>query len=112
GRRTRSGVTTAFGQVARGLTASPCEGFSRRRRGKFHSSPAGLGQSDGDACLVERAPCLPSRMWCISSRTNSPAWVEGAFPSRLSSRARSRVSCSGIIGSFQFQFLVQTNLSF
>src|ERR1051326_7332727 len=25
------------------------------------------------ACLVERAPCLPSRMCSISSRTNSPA---------------------------------------
>jgi len=39
------------------------------------------------ACFVERAPCLPSRMWSISSRTNSPAWVEGAFPSRASFRA-------------------------
>src|ERR671914_995258 len=48
------------------------------------------------ACLVDRAPCLPSRMWWISSRTNSPACVEGAFPSRASSRARSIVSCSGI----------------
>ena len=26
------------------------------------------------ACLVERAPCLPSRMCSISSPTNSPAW--------------------------------------
>jgi hypothetical protein len=25
------------------------------------------------ACFVERAPCFPSRTWCISSRTNSPA---------------------------------------
>jgi hypothetical protein len=25
------------------------------------------------ACLVDRAPCLPSRMWWISSRMNSPA---------------------------------------
>jgi hypothetical protein len=25
------------------------------------------------ACLAERAPCFPSRMWCTSSRTNSPA---------------------------------------
>ena len=33
------------------------------------------------ACLVERAPCLPSRMCSISSRTNSPACVDGAFPS-------------------------------
>src|SRR5215470_163600 len=27
------------------------------------------------ACLLERAPCFPSRMCCISSRTNSPACV-------------------------------------
>jgi hypothetical protein len=32
------------------------------------------------ACFVERAPCFPSRMWCTSSRTNSPAWVVGALP--------------------------------
>src|SRR5918993_3293281 len=36
------------------------------------------------ACFVERAPCFPSRMCSISSRTNSPACVLGAFPSRLS----------------------------
>ena len=48
------------------------------------------------ACLADRAPCLPSRMCSISSRTNSPAWVEGDFPSRSSSRARSIVSSSGI----------------
>jgi hypothetical protein len=36
------------------------------------------------ACFVDRAPCLPSRMWSISSRTNSPACVLGALPSRLS----------------------------
>lgn len=47
------------------------------------------------ACLVDRAPCFPSRTWCISSRTNSPACVEGDFPSRLSSSARSMVSLSG-----------------
>lgn len=49
------------------------------------------------ACLVDRAPCFPSRTWCISSRTNSPACVEGAFPSRASSLARSIVSVSGTI---------------
>jgi hypothetical protein len=48
------------------------------------------------ACCGERAPCLPSRMWCISSRTNSPACVEGDLPSCLSRSARSRVSFSGI----------------
>lgn len=32
------------------------------------------------ACLLDRAPCLPLRMWSISSRTNSPACVVGALP--------------------------------
>jgi len=31
------------------------------------------------ACFVERAPCLPSRICSISSRTNSPAAVVGDF---------------------------------
>jgi hypothetical protein len=52
------------------------------------------------ACFVERAPCLPSRMWWISSRTNSPAWVEGDLPSRLAFRARLRVFFSGMVTSF------------
>ena len=49
------------------------------------------------ACFVDRAPCLPSRMWWISSRTNSPACVEGDLPCRLSLRARLMVSFSGIV---------------
>ena len=36
------------------------------------------------ACCGERAPCFPSRMWCISSRTNSPACTLGDFPSSAS----------------------------
>jgi hypothetical protein len=48
------------------------------------------------ACFVDRAPCLPARIWCISSRTNSPAWVLELFPWRLSRRARSIVLFSGI----------------
>lgn len=48
------------------------------------------------ACLAERAPCSPSRMCSISSRTNSPAWVEADLPARLSWRARCRGSFSGI----------------
>jgi hypothetical protein len=49
------------------------------------------------ACFVERAPCLPARISSISSRTNSPAWVEADFPSRSSERARSMVCFFGII---------------
>jgi hypothetical protein len=48
------------------------------------------------ACFVDAAPCLPSRMWCISSRTNSPACVLAALPCCLSRRARLSVSFSGI----------------
>src|SRR5205085_830268 len=48
------------------------------------------------ACLADRAPCLPSRMWCISSRTNSPACVLADFPCRLSLLARSIVALSGM----------------
>jgi hypothetical protein len=48
------------------------------------------------ACLVERAPCLPSRTWWISWRTYSPAWVLADLPSRLSFAAASRVFLSGI----------------
>jgi len=51
------------------------------------------------ACLVDRAPCLPSRMWSISSRTNSPAWVVGAFPARAALRALLMVFFSGIVTS-------------
>src|SRR5437667_7389650 len=49
------------------------------------------------ACFVDRAPCLPSRMWWISSRTNSPACVVGRLPSRLSCLARSIVAFSGML---------------
>jgi len=48
------------------------------------------------ACFVERAPCFPSRMWSISSRTNSPACVDGARPARFAARARLSVVFSGI----------------
>jgi hypothetical protein len=48
------------------------------------------------ACFVDRAPCLPWRTCSISSRTNSPACVEGAFPARLARRARFSVVFSGM----------------
>src|SRR5438067_8563149 len=49
------------------------------------------------ACFGFFTPCLPSRTWWISSRTNSPAWVLGDFPSSASLRARLMVSRSGIL---------------
>src|SRR5207244_3445354 len=64
--------------------------------GSFTPARRALDSPMAIACFVERAPCLPSRTCSISSRTNSPAWVLGAFPSFLSSSARSRVSFSGI----------------
>lgn len=52
------------------------------------------------ACLVERTPCLPSRTWSISSRTNSPAWVDGDLPCFLSRAARCSVFRSGMTTSW------------
>src|SRR6266568_1900599 len=49
------------------------------------------------ACSGDLAPCSPRRILRISSRTNSPAWVVGALPSRLSLGAFSTVLLSGII---------------
>jgi hypothetical protein len=49
------------------------------------------------ACLVERAPCLPSRTCSISSCTNAPACVLGDIPARLAARARFNVRFSGIV---------------
>jgi hypothetical protein len=51
------------------------------------------------ACLVERAPCLPSRTWRISSCTNSPACVVADFPARLALFTRSIVSRCGMCTS-------------
>ncbi|AJC45588.1 hypothetical protein SB85_07180 [Xanthomonas sacchari] len=48
------------------------------------------------ACLVDFTWVLPSRTRSISSRTNSPACVVPALPSRLARRARVVVDCSGI----------------
>jgi hypothetical protein len=46
------------------------------------------------ACLVFFAPCLPSRTWCTSSRTNSPAAVDGALPCARSCSAACLVASS------------------
>src|SRR5262249_21941065 len=50
----------------------------------------------GMACCGELAPCLLSRTCSLASRTNSPAWVDGDFPSLESSLARSMASPSGM----------------
>ena len=69
--------------------------------GNFTPARRALDKPIAMACCGERAPCFPSRMCSISSRTNSPACVEGDFPSRSSSRALSIVSCSGITKRFR-----------
>jgi hypothetical protein len=48
------------------------------------------------ACFAFLAPCLPSRTWWISSRTNSPACVLADLPLRFARWARSWVAFSGI----------------
>jgi hypothetical protein len=65
--------------------------------GGFKSTPArrAFDNPIAIACLVERAPCFPSRTCSISSRTNSPAWVVGALPCRFACLARRSVFCSG-----------------
>src|SRR6185437_13831189 len=64
--------------------------------GSFTPARRALDRPIAIACLAERAPCLPSFTCSISSWTNSPAWVDGDFPSRSSSRAFSIISFSGI----------------
>lgn len=83
---------------ARRVSRSACSFVSGEAfLGGGNSTPArrALDKPIAIACLVERAPCFPSRMCSISSRTNSPACVLGAFPSRLSCFARSIVFFSG-----------------
>jgi hypothetical protein len=51
------------------------------------------------ACCGDLAPCWPRRILRISSCTNSPAWVDGDLPARLSRLAFSTVLRSGMIVS-------------
>jgi hypothetical protein len=90
-----------------------CWAFLLREAGPFGAcsfTPARLALDSpiAIACFGERAPCLPSRTWWISSLTNSPACVEGDFPSRASSFARSMVSRSG---RTHLQFSIQTAIT-
>ena len=63
-------------------------------RGGFSLTPArrAFDRPIAMACLADRAPCFPSRTCSISSRTNSPAWVDGALPARRAFRARASIS--------------------
>ena len=94
--RVRDGRFVAPLPLARSRRACLCVRF-RARRGGGNSTPArrAFDKPMAMACSGDRAPCSPSRMCSISSRTNSPACVDGDLPSLSSSRARSIVSCSG-----------------
>jgi hypothetical protein len=69
--------------------------------GNFTPARRALDKPIAIACSGDRAPCSPSRICSISSRTNSPACVEGDLPSRWSSRALSTASSSGITKLFR-----------
>ncbi len=79
------------------------EALPRFGGGNFTPARRAFDKPMAIACWGERAPCSPSRICSISSRTNSPAWVEADLPSRSSSRARSIISSSGIIHWFRRQ---------
>jgi hypothetical protein len=65
--------------------------------GGGRSTPArrALDRPMAMACFIDLAPWTPWRTCAISSRTNSPACVEGGLPSCLSRSARRMASCSG-----------------
>ena len=97
-----------------GLLRPPARPFARSRcawrfvrclprfgGGNFTPARRAFERPMAIACSGDRAPCSPSRMCSITSRTNSPAWVEGDLPSRSSSRARSTASSSGITKWFR-----------
>ncbi len=75
--------------------------------GNFTPARLALERPMAMACLMFRAPWIPSRTCSISSRTNSPACVEGALPFFASSRARRTTSDSAIATPrLEFPFLI------
>jgi hypothetical protein len=89
-RRPRLTSAAAFFLVA-------SEVFPLAGGGSFTPSRRALERPIAIACFVERTRCLPRRTCSISSRTNSPACVDGAFPCRLALRALLTVCFSGIM---------------
>ena len=83
-----------FADAALCLVRSVAEGGGE---GSFTPARRAFDKPIAIACFVEAAPCLPSRTWWISSRTNSPAWVDGARPARFNLRARLTVCFSGMV---------------
>lgn len=99
-----SAPLTARERFAEGRLLRPCDfsffadALPFGAGGSFTPAFRALESPMAIACFELRTPCFPSLTWWISSRTNSPACVVGAFPSRASSRARSKVSFSGMVG--------------
>ena len=80
-------------RVGLGLRCVALVSFTPGRDLTFTPARRALESPIAMACLAERAPCLPSRMCSISSRTYSPALLDWD----LARRARSRVLFSGMI---------------
>ena len=81
-------ASSAFPSGWRGTRARRSCAFARMSapaRGGFSLTPErrAFDRPMAIACFVDRAPCFPSRMCSISSRTNSPACVLGDLPLRF-----------------------------
>lgn len=94
------------GDLARLLSFTACfrvfsETFPLGGTGRSTPALLALERPMAIACLADLAPCFPSRMCSIVSRTNSPAWVPADLPSCLALRALRMVLLSGMssIGS-------------
>ena len=103
--RSPTATVIASGALARARGCSPGAG-----RTQGHASTVRLAQADGNSLLRYRASCLPSRTCSISSRTNSPAAVDGALPSRRSSLAFATVDFSGMLRPYPFSFVLLHSL--
>ncbi|AKT36342.1 hypothetical protein [Chondromyces crocatus] len=77
-----------FEAVGFALEDFACDFFFDPFSGRSTPLRRALFRPMATACFFDFTPCLPFRTCSISSRTNSPACVVGAFPSRLAFRAR------------------------
>jgi hypothetical protein len=98
----RSFAKLALERLADGFRLT---GRARPPRDDFDSPGAGgsftpafraLDRPIAIACLADLTPCFPSLTWWISSRTNSPACVDGDRPWRAFFLARSTTCFSGM----------------
>lgn len=87
-----SAFSVALDRLGFGFLFVALGSFTPGRGGNFTPARLAFESPIAMACFAERAPCSPWRMCSISSRTYSPAWVEG----ESDLRARDRVLFSGI----------------